>query len=243
MRLRSITKHLKEQNWTAVGIDLVIVVVGVFIGIQVSNWNTEREEENRIAGQLVRFKSELVQRQAAIDKQRNYLKTRIEDASSLRNRLLASDETLTDQEIYRLAMSAVRFNGLDVSFRGFEELSVAGAISRIQSPALLDALYRWDATLSNLRSTENDVLELRNLQDLPAIRATLSLGNMAQADVRYSDMPVAERFTIDRERLQSNRDFDNALISRAVLEQQNLEALLSFEKATHDLIAAIDAHR
>ena len=39
MILRSVTKHVKEQNWFAVILDLVIVVFGVFIGIQVSNWN------------------------------------------------------------------------------------------------------------------------------------------------------------------------------------------------------------
>ena len=39
MLLRRITEYVKGQNWTAVAIDFFIVVVGVFIGIQVSNWN------------------------------------------------------------------------------------------------------------------------------------------------------------------------------------------------------------
>ena len=42
MLLRRITEHVRAQNWFAVGIDFVIVVVGVFIGIQVSNWNDKR---------------------------------------------------------------------------------------------------------------------------------------------------------------------------------------------------------
>ena len=42
MILRRITAHVKAQNWTAVALDFVIVVVGVFIGIQVSNWNETR---------------------------------------------------------------------------------------------------------------------------------------------------------------------------------------------------------
>ncbi|WP_425411077.1 hypothetical protein [Hyphococcus sp.] len=42
MLLRRITEHVKAQNWTAVAIDFVIVVVGVFIGIQVANWNEAR---------------------------------------------------------------------------------------------------------------------------------------------------------------------------------------------------------
>ena len=42
MLLRSVTQHVKDQNWFAVGIDFLIVVVGVFVGIQVSNWNEAR---------------------------------------------------------------------------------------------------------------------------------------------------------------------------------------------------------
>ena len=41
MLLRRITKHVTDQNWFAVFVDFLIVVVGVFIGIQVANWNAE----------------------------------------------------------------------------------------------------------------------------------------------------------------------------------------------------------
>lgn len=42
MILRRIREHVGTHNWFAVGIDLVIVVLGVFLGTQVSNWNAER---------------------------------------------------------------------------------------------------------------------------------------------------------------------------------------------------------
>lgn len=44
MILRRIIEHVKAQHWTAIVIDFVIVVVGVFIGIQVSNWNDAQAE-------------------------------------------------------------------------------------------------------------------------------------------------------------------------------------------------------
>ena len=47
MLLRRITKHVNDQNWLAVGIDFVIVVIGVFIGIQVANWNDARNDAER----------------------------------------------------------------------------------------------------------------------------------------------------------------------------------------------------
>lgn len=45
MLLRSLTKHVKEQNWFAVFIDFIIVVFGVFMGLQVANWNENRVEK------------------------------------------------------------------------------------------------------------------------------------------------------------------------------------------------------
>jgi hypothetical protein len=45
-----------EQNWFAVAIDLLIVVAGVFLGIQAANWNEfrkERAEERRYYAQIV----------------------------------------------------------------------------------------------------------------------------------------------------------------------------------------------
>ncbi|WP_428408916.1 hypothetical protein [Hyphococcus sp.] len=56
MILRRVIEHVKAQNWTAVALDFVIVVVGVFIGIQVSNWNAvqhERKREAQIVGNLI----------------------------------------------------------------------------------------------------------------------------------------------------------------------------------------------
>lgn len=47
MILRRITEHVKTQNWFAVGLDFLIVVVGVFIGIQVSNWNETVNDRKR----------------------------------------------------------------------------------------------------------------------------------------------------------------------------------------------------
>ena len=44
MLLRRLTRHLLEQNWIAVGLDFLIVAVGVFIGIKVANWNETRAE-------------------------------------------------------------------------------------------------------------------------------------------------------------------------------------------------------
>jgi hypothetical protein len=59
MFIRKLTGHVKDQNWFVVGLDFVIVVVGVFIGIQVANWNEARLEYQKETDALVDLRNEL----------------------------------------------------------------------------------------------------------------------------------------------------------------------------------------
>jgi hypothetical protein len=59
MVIRRIREHVTTHNWFAVGIDVVIVIVGVFLGTQANNWNearSDREEGRSSApGSLTTF--------------------------------------------------------------------------------------------------------------------------------------------------------------------------------------------
>ena len=59
MLLRRISTHVTEQNWFAVGIDFVIVVVGVFIGIEVANWNDIQNNKSGLSASLARLDKEV----------------------------------------------------------------------------------------------------------------------------------------------------------------------------------------
>ena len=48
MILSRIARHMKQQHWTGVLIELVIVVVGVFLGLQAQNWNQARADRNAV---------------------------------------------------------------------------------------------------------------------------------------------------------------------------------------------------
>jgi hypothetical protein len=60
MLLRRLNQHIKNQNWFAVGLDLLIVIVGVYIGLQVQQWTNDREREQREAKYLERLHEEVL---------------------------------------------------------------------------------------------------------------------------------------------------------------------------------------
>ena len=68
MLLRRIMKHVNAQNWFAVGVDFVIVVVGVYIGIEVTNWNDVRNNKTGLVASLERLDKEVSQNIEIIEK-------------------------------------------------------------------------------------------------------------------------------------------------------------------------------
>ncbi|MEX0644262.1 MAG: hypothetical protein WD076_03070, partial [Parvularculaceae bacterium] len=59
MILRRVIAHFRKQEWTAIAIDFLIVVIGVFVGIQVSNWNAARADQMRASAYLERISADL----------------------------------------------------------------------------------------------------------------------------------------------------------------------------------------
>lgn len=59
MIIKRLTQHIKEQNWFAVGLDLLVVIVGIFLGLQVQQWYQDREIAAKERILLVKLKNEI----------------------------------------------------------------------------------------------------------------------------------------------------------------------------------------
>lgn len=61
MLLRRLARHFKQQEWTALFLDFVVVVVGILLALQITEWNDARQDRLREHGYLVRIGDELDQ--------------------------------------------------------------------------------------------------------------------------------------------------------------------------------------
>ncbi len=59
MILARIARAIREQNWFAVVLEFLIVILGVVIGFQVTAWNSARDDEARARGYLERIHADL----------------------------------------------------------------------------------------------------------------------------------------------------------------------------------------
>lgn len=95
MILRRITKHVKDQNWFAVGIDFVIVVAGILIAFQITNWSEERQGLNELASAESALQIDLSNNYFFAKERVAFSDCRIEQLRNLGEQLLAFDESWT----------------------------------------------------------------------------------------------------------------------------------------------------
>src|SRR5512147_3171270 len=74
MLMHRVSRRLAAQDWAAIAVEFVILVAGVFVGIQVSNWNADRADQRRAHAYLARIHGDLLTDQRAIDNSVAYWK-------------------------------------------------------------------------------------------------------------------------------------------------------------------------
>jgi hypothetical protein len=141
MILRRLMEHVKTQNWTAVALDFVIVVTGVFIGIQVSNWNDVRREQALEREYLDRLSSDIqLSARRAEDNMASH-RQQIEWQSVMLEALESC--TLDDETRSDFAMGVIRIGQFEAPslVRGvMDELQSTGRIGVISNLELRRAL-------------------------------------------------------------------------------------------------------
>lgn len=82
MVIRRIREHVATHNWFAVAIDLVIVVIGVFLGTQANNWNEARMRRAAAADYRQQIVQDLQSNETDMASRRDYYGTVREHALS-----------------------------------------------------------------------------------------------------------------------------------------------------------------
>lgn len=139
--LRHVISHLRRQDWTAVFIELVVVVVGVFIGVQASNWNEQRETDQKAAVFTQRLKSDLREEAWGYELQVGYWSQVLANAKRAAD-ALDGKAPLSDEALLISAYRATQFNAYTRRRATYDELTSTGEIGLIRDSALRDLATR-----------------------------------------------------------------------------------------------------
>ena len=163
MILRRLTKHVKDQNWFAVGLDFVIVVTGVFIGLQASNWNDDRETRQRAAVFSERLTQDLRYEAWAYEYLIAYNRDVRAGAKAAIDALSGTGH-LSDEQFLVSAYRATQYKYMDRNRATFDELISTGDIGLIARDKLrATAVSIYTTTLIDVIADEGREAPIRTL--------------------------------------------------------------------------------
>lgn len=174
MLLRRISEHVKSQNWFAVCIDLLVVIFGVYAGLQVSAWNEEQQDRVEEIEYLERILADLddnISTQQASD---SFQKNTIDNADWLivvldRGIIPQDQEQLFGQRLYELG----RTNPLRYRNITLNEMISAGKLGLIQDTKLRSSI----GNLAYVGPQFQNLANKPELQNAQAITHTLKYVN------------------------------------------------------------------
>ncbi len=155
MILRSITKHVKDQNWFAVFLDFLIVVVGVFVGIQVSNWNQTRTEHNRANDYLERISTNLKTDVKTYNSRMDFWK-QVTDFGLVSLSFAENQEqsNLSGWDLLLSFFQASQTAEFYIENTTYSELTSAGELGLIENVAIRNMIAKYYSAYGNFVLTE-----------------------------------------------------------------------------------------
>ena len=161
-------EHVRRLEWTAIGIELGIVIVGVFVGMQVSNWNVEREARQRGALFAERLRADLREEawyyQLQIEYSRDVLANAERAVNALSGRAIESNEALLVS-----AYRATQYKQKARRRATYDELVSTGTLGLIESQTLRNTALQ----VYNFPTLENVAREGMQSRYREAFRMTL----------------------------------------------------------------------
>jgi hypothetical protein len=211
MSLRRLAKSLKEQNWTAIVIEFILLVSGVFLGIQVANWNADRIDQRLtqryfadIASDIRSDLAELSRVEASAQKRISASTYLLQQAgiAETTNEIRLSDADVDDifsgstrlaipalappperEREYHLWEVVVDMYAFDMNRAAYDALIGSGKLELIDKPNIMRALREYYYLVNALDRTQSrSILPMHNFARELGIAHGLSNG-----------IPVTER--------------------------------------------------
>jgi hypothetical protein len=242
MLLRRVIEHVKAQQWTAVALDFVIVVAGILIAFQITEWNEARREGVREHDYLVRIAAELDRSIESIGKSIR----RSHEREDYGRFLLQS---VSDPEVVRADpgrfVKAVAHAGFTLSpaIRGhtFDEIKASGDLGMFRDKALVFDLSEFytDVVVSDQWHFLRSMLQAEYTKRAAGILNYEQMTLVEDAE-DIPHVPVADALAA-RERMLQRPDFIEWLPTAAnrVNDVSTYEAWLKSATTLRDRIRSI----
>jgi hypothetical protein len=226
MLLRNVVEQVTKRNWLAVAIELLIVIIGVFLGLQAQEWNQQREDRKREHAYIERLTVDFSTIRGDLKRCRAVYRDSIEAinlVSQVVEDQIGSNSTPVVEENDSLSSALIRMTAGDIPAgrsTTFVEMLSTGDLGIVRDVALREALVAYDE-----RAQVNREL-------WRSLRAELS----SYGHPLYDNIKV--NVHLDEEQISSISDYDLEAMSQEPGFRSMLNALIGMKGNIYELCLA-----
>lgn len=208
MLLRRVIVHVRAQDWTAVAIDFAIVVLGILLAMQITEWNQARHDRVRERAYLGRIAADLEQSFQDIEDSIELAQER-----EALGRLLV--DSVDDEAPVRADpgryFSALAKSGYTYSpairSHAFDELRSSGELGLVADKALLVAITEFYTDVREVAQWSY-IRETKQTEYMKRAAGILDFGQLQRAasSEESVEVPVDEALAV-RARMLARSDF------------------------------------
>ena len=247
MILSRVIEHVKAQHWTAIAIDFVIVVLGVFIGIQVSNWNASRIERREEIVYLAAMEEDVSWSIESLETLIDLMERQGEAREALYAYCADPDATIdpADRDRY-ISVGLFHIAYMNIRQVTYEALKESGRLDVIGSPALIAALQLLSADVAAVETRQNDEVQATYRFSDPLLIANIDMENVFRQPNPNGDppaipwLPNVPPVALTPEILKSTA-FRNVLLYRSYFTSARLRDVERVLDDHHHIAELIDA--
>ncbi len=249
MLLRSLTKHVKDQNWFAVFLDFFIVVVGILIAFQINNWNEARGEQRAEVKFLLSLEEDMEGSIMEVDSVISQLETHDAARQILFEFSVGKKQNVTPNKFPELAHRALwSFASVELKVTTFETLQSSGRLGVIGDDGIVTSLQDLAALMDEAEFEEQ--LEVHALEkftdpilfdyvDMAEVLKTPTL-DLKEVVVPWlgtepSSSPIPE--------FVKTMQFRNGLLIRSASTNERIITLKRIQKKCIEISKLIDARQ
>ena len=249
MLLRSITKHVKDQNWFAVFLDFFIVVAGILIAFQITEWNEAQSDARRFDQQLISFQEELETNLEILGRYNERTERQINEINELRSMLRGDLLTINPERFNSImfyTMAVPNYRSINAAFN---DLAESSGLREISGTPLRQAILNYEIHTSRLQRSDRDALNFRDQIFQPFVNSELSYSAMAtggetefgQLMKSYGFAPSP--FISDISKAARSQELDNHLAWTFAIEVEKRETTIKLQEAIEELNAHLNEAR
>ena len=145
MLLRRLMAHVRGENWFAVALDLLVVVVGLFIGLQIDTWWEGQKEARVESVYLMEIQEDFEANRSSLDEEIRVAEQTISDMITLHAQSSLPEPSLSFSELNARFTSINNMPTFVLATRAYDNLTGSGDLKLLRNRPLKNALAEYYA--------------------------------------------------------------------------------------------------